>query len=563
MSNGDSASAVRQTDTLDGAADVYDHPITLVDATVPQPEIDGGTRSDPLEPSTSKLAKAPTITSVREHLARRKYAKWQEGRQSSKANETSIEDPRTPTRPGISRTGTSQRPLTENAETPAGTESADFAPGPEEPNRGREHYTFEAKKAKHRHKEQPYEIDILYENQRGLFLLGIPLYSHSSLLNFDPAPWITKDLKDSAVNITNAQVPDPSWEWAWKSWYVDMSYDVDEEGWQYSFSFGRRWSWHGTHPWFHSYVRRRRWLRKRVKKHDGVAHRNAGSMDAGHVLSGDYFTIHSKRDRSPASTLETTAKASFLSQRDGADWDVALEDIKNVPNLLKALKKATVDREKIDVVRKFVEQGGEELVYLEEQIPEIVSFLVFQTSRRQLLELLNHAADEAQKHRDQHDADDKPEGEAEKRRIDNLLRAVETANDQIGGLEYWSDRKHVLKTSDESAGADKEMVPVDSAAAVPTEDDPVHEIKGISEKAEIEEDPTLHTTMPVVHDEVHKEGGEGDKGEGTDRGNSKGKAVDDDYDHESDEERREKTLRDPPDRMDTDSLMVHDVEQGG
>ncbi len=65
MSNGDSSSAVRQTDTLDGAADAYDHPITLVDATAPQPDPNGGPTRDSLEPSTSKLVKVPTITSVR------------------------------------------------------------------------------------------------------------------------------------------------------------------------------------------------------------------------------------------------------------------------------------------------------------------------------------------------------------------------------------------------------------------------------------------------------------------------------------------------------------------
>ena len=563
MSNEDSTSAVRQTDTLDGATDVYDHAIALVDATAPQPDSNGGSNDDSLEPTTSKLTKVQTLTSVKGRLARKKYAKWQEKRQSSKDNEEITEDSGAPKRPGVSRAGSSQRPLTQDADNPAGTETADFAADPEAGTRGLEHYTFEAKRAKQKRQEQPYEVDILYENQRGLFFFGIPLYSHASLLNLDPAPWVTRDLKDSAVNITNAQVPDPSWEWAWKSWYVDMSHDVDEEGWQYSFSFGKRWSWHGTHPWFHSYVRRRRWLRKRVKKHDATGHCKAGSMSAGHVLSGDYFTIHPKRDSSPASTLATTARASLLSQRDGADWDVAPEDVKNVPNLLKALRKATVDREKIDVVRRFVVQGGEELLYLQERIPEIVSFLVFQTSRRQLLELLIHEADEAQKHRDEHNAVDRPEGEAEKRRIDNLLKAVDAANEQIGGLEYWSDRKHVLRTSDESEAANKEVRSVDRVATIPTEDDPVHEIKGISEKAEIEEDPTLHTTMPAMHDEVHTQSSDRYKAGGNDGDKGKDKAVDEVYDHESDEERREKTLKDPPDRMDVDSLMVHDVEQGG
>jgi len=389
-----------------------------------------------------------------------------------------------------------------------------------------------------------------------LFFFGIPLYSHSSLLNLDPAPWITKDLKDSAVNITNAQVPDPSWEWAWKTWYVDMSYDVDEEGWQYSFSFGRKWSWHGTHPWSHSYVRRRRWLRKRIRQHGATTKGKEGTMGAGHVLSGDYFTIHPKRDRSPASTLATTARMSHLSHENTADLDDASEEIKNVPNLFKSLRRANVDREKIDAVKKFVEHGGEELVYLEEQIPEIVSFLVFQTSRRQLLELLKHAADKAQKHRDEHDANDNPEGEAEKSRIDNLLKAVGAANEQIRGLEYWSDRKHALKTSDEPDGkskAEKEISAFDGASTVPTEDNPVDEIRGISEKAEVEHDPTPSAVHPGndVLDSASAES----KG--------KGKAQEPDEEHDALAQNSGTTVREPSDRMPADSLMVHDTKEEG
>lgn len=77
-------------------------------------------------------------------------------------------------------------------------------------------------------------IDILYENQRGWFIFGIPLFSNKALWNLriDPAPWQDAKFRPSAVNITNAQVPDPSWVWDWNSWYVDMSLDVDEEGWQ-------------------------------------------------------------------------------------------------------------------------------------------------------------------------------------------------------------------------------------------------------------------------------------------------------------------------------------------
>ena len=540
MSNGDTPLRTRLTNTTDSTSDPYDHPIFLVDATDPQTDPPDTSRGS----SPDKLAKRTTVTSVRDHLVKKNYAKWQQGRDSS-------EDQHNATQPGfpISQTESSQAVRAEDGDRPSETETTDFAPQPATPDRGRNRPPNEGKKPKHKHKEQPYEVDILYENQRGLFFFGIPLYSHSSLLNFDPAPWVTKDLKDSAVNITNAQVPDPSWEWAWKSWYVDMSYDVDEEGWQYSFSFGRKWVWHGTHPWFHSYVRRRRWLRKRVKRHGATLSDGDGSFHAAHVLTGDYFTIHPKRDKSPTSTLATTARASYTSQR----ADDPPDEIDNVANLLKALRLATVDREKIDAVKKFLRQGGEELVYLEEQIPEIMSLFVFQTSRRQLVELLQHEAADAKKHRDEHDAEEKPEGEAEARRIDNVLKAVRTANGQIGGLEYWSDRKHVLQFSDENGtrkNATHNITTFDGASTAPAEDDPVEEVKGISEKAELEVDPT-HSAVHTDHSGADTAGVE-DKG--------KGKA-DQSAENEEDGGYSSSNVRESSNRIPLDTVLVSDEEQ--
>ena len=312
------------------------------------------------------------------------------------------------------------------------------------------------KKHHKKHAHEIYEVDILYENQRGWFVCGIPLYSHSSLLNFDPSPWVSKDFKDSPVNITNAQVPDPTWEWEWKSWYVDMSYDVDEEGWQYSFSFSPKFSWHGTHPWFHSFVRRRRWLRKRVRRHHGVLGPDVkpSSMSQAHILTSDYFTIHPKRDRSRSTERD---RASYMSVTTAgtAEPEILLEEITNIPALISALKNASIDREKLSLVRLFVSQGGDELAYLKDSIPEIMSFLVFQNSKRQLLSYLKKAGEEAEQHRqEKHKETDQPEGADEKVRADNLIAAVEAAEQQINGLEYWSDRQHVLRTDDDDEDDD-------------------------------------------------------------------------------------------------------------
>ncbi|SNX82376.1 uncharacterized protein MEPE_01082 [Melanopsichium pennsylvanicum] len=91
-----------------------------------------------------------------------------------------------------------------------------------------------------------YEFDVLYENQRGLLVFGIPKFSPRTLFQWDPSPWTSSSGKPSPYNIANAQLPDPSWEWAYQEWYIDMTGDVDEAGWQYSGNFGRRF-WPNVH----------------------------------------------------------------------------------------------------------------------------------------------------------------------------------------------------------------------------------------------------------------------------------------------------------------------------
>ena len=483
------STSISRIATADGLLEQADHEISLVDTTAPE------SNSSRTESPSRTVVKKKTKESIRGRIANRKYAKWQEERYSKNGsvrtadiNEHDDEPEQQP-----SETGTAEQPE---------TEAVDFA------SQGRE-----LRKKKQAKQEQ--EIDILYENQRGSFFLGIPLYSHSSLLNFDPAPWVTKDLKDSPVDITNAQVPDPGWEWTWKRWYVDMSYDVDEQGWQYSFSFSSNFVWHGTHPWFHSFVRRRRWLRKRVKRHDNIelGVGKSVTMTIAHHLNRDYFTIHPKRNRSP----DSKRPDSYASLPASVQIEEPPDDINDIATLLQALKLATVDREKIDIVKKFIKQGGEELAYLGPQIPDIMSSLVFQNSKTQLLTFLKDTANVAQAHREEHDAEDKPEGEEEHRRINNLIAAIEAADQQIGGLEYWSDRKHVLQTLDGTNDKQPEILTIfDEPTKNPEpQEQPARNIKGIPEEAEIGTDPT-HELMRTAHESR-------DHGSGTETGQSKGK----------------------------------------
>lgn len=290
-------------------------------------------------------------------------------------------------------------------------------------------------------------VDVLYENQRGMFFFGIPKYSSNSLLPSDPRPWQNGQFRTSAVDIRNAQVPDPSWEWAWKSWYVDMSRDVDEEGWEYSFAFvgkgGATFAWHGNHPWFHSFVRRRRWLRMRKRK--DTAHH---TKEKGHELTSDYFTIHPKTLRSGQASSNATALVK--------DPVINIEEIEinSIGDLFLALRKSSIDREKILAIKKFASGGGDELFYLGDRMEDIMGMLMFQSSRRQLLSDLASRHEEAHKEQKelanhQHDDDEKQQAEHDKKakHAENLLKAVHAAEEQVQRLEYWSDIKDMGATA--------------------------------------------------------------------------------------------------------------------
>ncbi|KAL5002273.1 hypothetical protein BDV10DRAFT_157510 [Aspergillus recurvatus] len=395
--------------------------IQLIDNSAPaeRPAPDDASFSK-ITTTTSSVSRLWSRPSIRAERAKRRYAKWQPERLgvvdtgSNDIVGSGSEQPSSSDEGWLLRAGTNTNTLTNTSTTPE--DERHVKNGNSENNRDGyqsdpqrnateqiQQQDFGAgagRTTTHQSKNHPKicglksgsELDILYENQRGWFFFGIPLYSSQSLLNTDPAPWVTASGKRSFVDITNAQVPDPSWEWAWKTWYVDMSGDVDEQGWQYAFSFSRSSAWHGTHPFWHSFVRRRRWVRLRVKMASMERNRRSRTgLEMAHMLNEDYFTIHSavkqKRGSSSERASRTTSANLGKAVMDRREEDV--EEIRNVPTLMYAVKTAIVDREKLDAVRKFVEEGGEELYYLEEKIPEIMTRFIYQTSRWQLLTYLN------------------------------------------------------------------------------------------------------------------------------------------------------------------------------
>ena len=505
--------AIPPTRVNTNGTSVYDHAINLIDSTKPPPDqasslSNPGAESDPLarRGSEATTGKRWSKGALREELARRKYSKWQEDTTNGDENTTEAGDD------NIDQLQTSNP-------SQAISKQDSIRKG-----RLRDKIPFRSvKKVQRPKKQQDYEVDILYENQRGLFFCGIPLYSSKSLLNFDPSAWQTAAFKDSPVNITNAQLPDPSWTWAWKSWYVDMSHDCDEEGWEYSLSFRQGFSWHGNHPWFHSYVRRRRWLRKRVKSHSTNGNRR--STAGAHMLNPDYFTIHLERDRSRGSSPGASSlnRSSYISGQFENESDQEDDEINNVLGLMKALRKTTVDRKKIEAVMNFLEHGDDDIHYLPKFMEEIMGMFMYQTSRRQLLAHLQDIFESTKKHREEHVEQGKPEDDSEKRRTDILLAAVQAADDHVKDLEYWSDVKTVTQRA-QSEG-DEHHSPSDGhfplrGGSEPSQDphgqpeitpDDGHsnnsetEIKGIPEKAGIHEEPGIKWDTSedhVMHDEV-------------------------------------------------------------
>lgn len=426
-------------DTPDAATLKAQNQVTLIDHTTPD-RVSAATSDDGLDetervatrvdtsstdPLFHKISRTSVGNSVRHQVNRQKYRRYQQHRYSGHTSAAGDDA---------------------QLASSGGEEATPAQKGYLERGKARAKKVLNRKRTLGRGDGEDSVIDILYENQRGAFFFGVPMFSSSSLLNFDPKPWQNSAFRTSPSDIRNAQVPDPSWTWDWKSWYVDMSRDVDEEGWEYSFSFQKGFAWHGNHPWFHSFVRRRRWLRKRTRK--DTSHK---TKERGHELTADYFTIHPKilRGPSPNGSLTYSAMRARGFQND----DSNLQDIEvaDIGTLVRILRKSAVDREKLVAVRKFVDKGGDELFYLSDHMSDIMSLFIYQSSRRQLLaELMQHLDKSTERKESlsghEHlDEESKKQHEVAVKQASNLGRAVEAADSQVKRLEYWSDIKSMAR----------------------------------------------------------------------------------------------------------------------
>lgn len=307
-------------------------------------------------------------------------------------------------------------------------------------------------------KETETAIDILYENERGGFLCGIPLFSGAALGNLDPPPWTNANHKPSPTDIKTATPPDPSWQWAWPEWRVnhDSEIDADKDGWEYSFMFSKKFSWHGPR-WWNSFVRRRAWIRRRVKKTAG--YENRGDP---HLLNPEYFSVEAASKpqhpalSGPSSVADGASRTSqcFMHEEDAVV--TAATEIETLEVLMPMLRRLRIDREKLDAVENYLEHATDELLTLQDHMHEIMSVFVFQASRRLLLtRLMNIHDDAAEKLKQQQRPGDKqkaPVGTEDnlQRKVDNLAAAVKHADEEVRRLEYWSDVKSMAENGEAS-----------------------------------------------------------------------------------------------------------------
>lgn len=283
----------------------------------------------------------------------------------------------------------------------------------------------------------------MYENQRGGFLCHIPLFSPKALGQLDPPAWTNFAHKPSPTNIHNAQVPDPSWTWVWPEWRINHDDGVDEEGWEYSFMFSKKFSWHRP-KWYSSFVRRRAWIRMRARRYpEGVA-------SDPHMLNAEYFTISRQSVETPRTGSKAgSSRHSHLSMSTCSAGEGEKSAIEDIETLMAVLSKSRIDREKIEAVENFLEHGEDELAHLQHKMHEIMAIFVFQASRRALISKLNEVFEETQKELAEHDT-----GRLQ-RRCNNLKAAIRHADEECKRLEYWSDIRKIVKEGQTNSATDK------------------------------------------------------------------------------------------------------------
>ncbi|KAF9383053.1 hypothetical protein CPC16_009070 [Podila verticillata] len=261
--------------------------------------------------------------------------------------------------------------------------------------------------------EGDFVYEFLYQHQRGAFFLGTPKFSSKSLLPVDPDEWTDSRFETSAMDITDYELPDPSWEWVHKSWLVDMTGDVDEDGWEYAMTFHGS-PWHGNYEILRSFARRRRWLRLRKRK-DKATHLSAIDMDSNKQGKMMARTVSLPERIYPTSINSATwTKLDMNHLDEPSPFPKALEEeegggggensmgskgstngmlappskLSDPVDLYKILKKARSDREKLAYTAQYVVRYPGDFEDLEARLDKYLNLMDYESSRRDFLSLL-------------------------------------------------------------------------------------------------------------------------------------------------------------------------------
>ncbi|KAG0082059.1 hypothetical protein BGZ92_011918 [Podila epicladia] len=240
--------------------------------------------------------------------------------------------------------------------------------------------------------EGDFVYEFLYQHQRGAFFLGTPKFSSKSLLPVDPDEWTDSRFETSAMDVTDFELPDPSWEWVHKSWLVDMTGDVDEDGWEYAMTFHGS-PWHGNYEIFRSFARRRRWLRLRKRKGKMIG-KAVSLPERNYPTSINSATwtkldLHYLDEPSPfPQVLEEEGRESSKGSKEMLAPSKPADPV----DLYKILKKARSDREKLAYTAQYVVRYPGDFEDLETRLDKYLNLLDYESSRREFLAVIQRKA---------------------------------------------------------------------------------------------------------------------------------------------------------------------------
>ncbi|ORY33950.1 hypothetical protein BCR39DRAFT_230819 [Naematelia encephala] len=229
--------------------------------------------------------------------------------------------------------------------------------------------------------QQEFVWDVLFENQRGIYILGKAYFSSQTLLPRDPSAFTvpshslpsassmaisepsssspsraTRPVQNASsnpgqpidrpiktlYNLETFQTPSPAWEWI-TPWMINMRTNADEAGWRYNAWFKRGgWSSHAGLLGWAGWVRRREWVRLRCVRPT------------------------SQRLKSPREMAEQIEEnggevaAAIEENQDGLAYVLSSEDTdQNANRLLKVMAKLPLDREKMDTWKQWLDTGDQ------------------------------------------------------------------------------------------------------------------------------------------------------------------------------------------------------------